>query len=283
MLLDNPNIDLVSQIMVVGMVCIEPSIVHNDAGRFIRSRLFGMVPIHMVLFINNKLHGRGTVARHVTVSKESIIQAFTHTPGAVWSDVEKWFKGMEDEVAIVVKDTWIDFSAAPSEGMILNFLRLKGVMGVTRLLFEGLVAGPAVPHRLAPSIESRNQIGSVVDIRAFIDQGGNALAAQRSGGLVGAGETVNIWSSTLYNRMLWGFQTLASAPQTVVSNIKAHDPQYLSPDEDVPPTIHQERLLTRSWLYPLCVPIYEFSCIYEALVGIRDCINCACRRMIGLC
>ncbi|KAG1787963.1 uncharacterized protein HD556DRAFT_1448291 [Suillus plorans] len=32
-------------------------------------------------------------------------------------------------------------------------------------------------------------------------------------------------------------------------------------------------MLTRSWLYPLSAPIYEFSCVYEALVAIADCIQ----------
>ncbi|KAG1833661.1 hypothetical protein DFJ58DRAFT_847776 [Suillus subalutaceus] len=165
------------------MVGLETSIMQNKAGRFIRSRVFGpKVPINMVLFISNNIHGRGTVARHVTLSL-----------GGFWGAMEKWLKGMEKEVDVVVKDTWVDLTAPHTEGMILNYLRLKGVQGVTRLLFEGLVAGPASPPPLFQT-HDRPGIGSLKDI-GTISQTGD----------------INVWSSTVYNRSFWGVPTLALA------------------------------------------------------------------------
>ncbi|KAG2110201.1 uncharacterized protein F5147DRAFT_772474 [Suillus discolor] len=121
-----------------GMVGLETSIGQNEVWRFIRSRVFGLeVPINMVLFISNNIHGCGTVARHVMLSHECIAQALQL--GGSWDAMEKWLKGMENEVDVVVKDTWVDLTAPHTEGIILNYLWLKGVQGVTCLLFEGLV------------------------------------------------------------------------------------------------------------------------------------------------
>jgi hypothetical protein len=251
-----------SQCYAIGMVGLETSIMQNKAGRFIRSRVFGpKVPINMVLFISNNIHGRGTVARHVTLSRERIAQALQL--GGFWGAMEKWLKGMEKEVDVVVKDTWVDLTAPHTEGMILNYLRLKGVQGVTRLLFEGLVAGPASPPPLFQT-HDRPGIGSLKDI-GTISQTGD----------------INVWSSTVYNRSFWGVPTLALAHKSMARIVNKYDRRHPVPEgvtvpklEPVTREVYQERMLTRSWLYPLCAPIYEFSCIYEALVGISDCIRC---------
>jgi hypothetical protein len=251
-----------SQCYAIGMVGLETSIMQNKAGRFIRSRVFGpKVPINMVLFISNNIHGRGTVARHVTLSRERIAQALQL--GGFWGAMEKWLKGMEKEVDVVVKDTWVDLTAPHTEGMILNYLRLKGVQGVTRLLFEGLVAGPASPPPLFQT-HDRPGIGSLKDI-GTISQTGD----------------INVWSSTVYNRSFWGVPTLALAHKSMARSVNKYDRRHPVPEgvtvpklEPVTREVYQERMLTRSWLYPLCAPIYEFSCIYEALVGISDCIRC---------
>jgi hypothetical protein len=38
---------------------------------------------------------------------------------------------MDDMASIVVKDTWVDLSTPHTEGMVLNYLRLKGVLDFT--------------------------------------------------------------------------------------------------------------------------------------------------------
>ncbi|KAG2039340.1 hypothetical protein BDR03DRAFT_1008975 [Suillus americanus] len=112
-----------------GIVGLEMSIVHNDVGQCVRSKVFGLVPIEMVLFISNNLHGRGTVAQHVTLTQCHIAEALQSV--GTWEVMKKWLKGMKDDVAVVVKDTWVDLTAPHTEGMILNYLQLKGVMGIT--------------------------------------------------------------------------------------------------------------------------------------------------------
>lgn len=254
---------------MAGMVGLETSIVHQDVGRFIRSKVFGMVPIEMVLFISNNLHGRGTVARHVTLSRRRITDTLQSVGS--WDVMKKWLKGMEDDVAVVVKDTWVDLTAPHTEGMILNYLRLKGIMGVTRLLFEGLVAGPAIPPSL-DQLHNRPGIGSLKDIGAITQTG-----------------DLNVWCSTVYNRSFLGVSTLALAHKSMTKSVNAYDRQHPIQEgsesklELVTREVYQERMLTRSWLYPLCAPIYEFSCVYEALVGIADCIKCKLCAIFSLC
>ncbi|KAG1720070.1 uncharacterized protein EDB91DRAFT_1257199 [Suillus paluster] len=160
-----------------------------------------------------------------------------------WGAMEKWLKGMEKEVDVVVKDTWVDLTAPHTEGMILNYLRLKGVQGVTCLLFEGLVVGPASPT--------------------------STLSTSRSSG-----------HRTVYNRSFWGVPTLALAHKSMARSVNKYDHSHPVPEgvtvpklEPVTREVYQERMLTRSWLYPFCAPIYEFSCVYEALVAIADCIR----------
>ncbi|KAG0691853.1 hypothetical protein DFH29DRAFT_1010022 [Suillus ampliporus] len=108
--------------------------------------------------------------------------------------MEKLLKGMEKEVDVVVKDTWVDLTAPHTEGMILNYLRLKGVQGVTCLLFEGLVVGPASPPPLF-QLHDCPGIGSLKDIGAISQTG-----------------DINVWSSTVYNQSFWGFGFSYSCP-----------------------------------------------------------------------
>ncbi|KAG1787966.1 uncharacterized protein HD556DRAFT_1448294 [Suillus plorans] len=187
-----------------GMVGLETSIGQDEARRFVRSRVFGPeVPINMVLFISNNIHGHGTVARHVTLSRERIAQVLQS--GGSWDAMEKWLKGMENEVDVVVKDTWVDLTAPHTEGMILNDLRLKGVQGVTCLLFEGLVVGPALPPPLG-QLGDHPGIGSLKDIGAISQTG-----------------DVNVWSSTVYNRSFWGVPTLALAHKSMARSVNKYD------------------------------------------------------------
>jgi hypothetical protein len=37
---------------------------------------------------------------------------------------------MDDTESIVVKDTWVDLLTPHTEGMVLNYLRLKGVLNL---------------------------------------------------------------------------------------------------------------------------------------------------------
>ncbi|KAG0705537.1 hypothetical protein DFH29DRAFT_996854 [Suillus ampliporus] len=150
--------------------------------------------------------------------------------------------GMEDDVAVVVKDTWVDLTAPPTEGMILKYLQLKGVIGVTWLLFEGLVAGPAIPPSL-DQLHNRPGIG------------------------------------TVYNQSFLGVSTLVLAHKSMTKSVNAYNCQHPTHEgsesklELVTHKVYQERMLTQSWLYPLCACIYEFSCVYKVLVGIADCIK----------
>ncbi|KAG1744089.1 uncharacterized protein EDB91DRAFT_1080896 [Suillus paluster] len=242
-----------------GMVGLETSIMHNNVGQFVRSKVFRLVPIEMVLFISNNLHGRGTMARHVTLMQCHITEALQSV--GTWEVMKKWLKGIEDDVAVVVKDTWVDLTAPLTEGMILNYLRLKGVMGITWLLFEGLVAGPAIPPSL-DQLHNHPGIGLLKDIGAITQTGG-----------------LNVWCSTIYNWSFLGVSTLALAHKSMTKSVNAYDHQHpinegsKSKLELVTREVYQERMLTRSWLYPPCTPIYKFSCVYKALVGIVDCIK----------
>ncbi|KAG1737845.1 uncharacterized protein EDB91DRAFT_1249522 [Suillus paluster] len=241
------------------MVCLEMSIVHNDVGQFVQSKVVGLVPIEMVLFISNNLHGRETMARHVTLTQCRIAEALQSV--GTWEVMKKWLKGMEDDVAVVVKDTWVNLTAPHTEGMILNYLRLKGVMGVAQLLFEGLVAGPAIPPSL-DQLHNHPGIGSLKDIGAITQTGG-----------------LNVWCSTVYNWSFLGVSTLALAHKSMTKSVNAYDRQHPIHEGSesklklITCEVYQERMLTQSWLYLLCTPIYEFSCVYEALVGIADCIK----------
>ncbi|KAG0698798.1 hypothetical protein DFH29DRAFT_877734 [Suillus ampliporus] len=58
-------------------------------------QVFGLVPIEMVLFISNNLHGHGTVAQHMTLSQCHIAEALQSV--GTWEVMKKWLKGMEDE------------------------------------------------------------------------------------------------------------------------------------------------------------------------------------------
>ncbi|KAG1739165.1 uncharacterized protein EDB91DRAFT_1248924 [Suillus paluster] len=225
-----------------GMVGLETSIMQNEAGRFIRSRVFGPeVPINMVLFISNNIHGRRTMAHHVTLSRERIAQALQS--GGSWGAMEKWLKGMEKEVDVVVKDTWVDLTAPHTEGMILNYLRLKGVQGVTRLLFEGLVVGPASPP---PHFQLHDHpgIGSLKDISAISQTG-----------------DINVWSSTVYNRSFWGVPTLALAHKSMARSVNKYDHSHPVPEGVTVPKLE-----------PVTREVYQ-DCVYEALVAIADCIR----------
>lgn len=221
-----------SQCYAIGMVGLETSIMQNKARQFIQSRVFGpKVPINMVLFISNNIHGRGTMARHITLSRERIAQALQL--GGFWGAMEKWLKGMEKEVDVVVKDTWVDLTAPHTEGMILNYLRLKGIQGITHLLFEGLVAGPASPPPLF-QIHDRPGISSLKDI-GTISQTGD----------------INVWSSTVYNRSFWGVPTLALAHKSMARSVNKYDRCHPVPEgvavqklEPVTHEVYQERMLT---------------------------------------
>ncbi|KAG1816435.1 uncharacterized protein BJ212DRAFT_1480884 [Suillus subaureus] len=162
--------------------------------------------------------------------------------------MEKWLKGMKKEVD-VVKDTWVDLTTPHTEGMILNYLWLKGIHGVMCLLFEGLVVGPASPPPLF-QLHNHLGIGSLKDISA-ISQTGN----------------INVWSSTVYNQAWLGAINKYDRSHPVPEGIT------IPKLEPVTHEVYQEQMLTRSWLYPFCALIYEFSCVYEALVAIADCIR----------
>jgi hypothetical protein len=127
--------------------------------RYIRSNIFGDMTIEMVLFISNNLHGHGTVVRQVTLPKLRITKALereekdcleheekdhlecdekNRPPGPAPQNLnrgvlQKWLNTMDDTASIVVKDTWVDLLTPHTEGMVLNYLRLKGVLDFTTL------------------------------------------------------------------------------------------------------------------------------------------------------
>lgn len=232
-----PNMTIVG----TGLLGFDPTIVHDPKSDccFIQTKLFGKVPIDMVLFISNNLNGRGTVIRRVTLPKDQINQALKN--GLNSEALQKWLKGMADMESIVVKDTWLDLAMPHMEGMVLNYLRLKGVQGVTRSLFEGLVlVSPAfVPPALALKYKEAQALP---------------------------------WQSTVHNQLSWNVPTLALAHHSLTSSLKAHDAKHDQGLECMDQEVYQEHILTRHFLYPLCAPIYEFSCVYEALMGVMDCI-----------
>jgi hypothetical protein len=96
---------------------------------YIQSNIFGDMMIEMVLFISNNLHGRGTVVCQVTLPKLQITEALECNEKNLNRGVlQKWLNTMDDTASIVVKDTWVDLSTPHTEGMVLNYLRLKGVL-----------------------------------------------------------------------------------------------------------------------------------------------------------
>jgi hypothetical protein len=149
-----------------GFLGLDPSIVLGGDRRYIRSNIFGDMTIEMVLFISNNLHGRGTVVRQVTLPKLQITKALeceekdrlereekdrlerekkdrperdekNRPPPAPpcpapqnpnRAVLQKWLNTMDDTASIVVKDTWVDLSTPHTEGMVLNYLRLKGAL-----------------------------------------------------------------------------------------------------------------------------------------------------------
>lgn len=60
-----------------------------------------------------------------------------------------------------------------------------------------------------------------------------------------------------------------------MTDLKAHDAKLRDGAEleGLDSEVYQECILTRQYLYPVCLPIYEFNCVYEALTGIADCIR----------
>ena len=116
-----------------GFLGLDPSIVLGSDRRYIRSNIFGDMTIEMVLFISNNLHGRGTVVRQVTLPKLRITKALEgdEKKNLNRGVLQKWLNTMDDTVSIVVKDTWVDLSTPHTEGMVLNYLRLKGVLDFT--------------------------------------------------------------------------------------------------------------------------------------------------------
>jgi hypothetical protein len=212
--------------------------------------------INMVLFMSNSIYGRGTVARKVTIPKENLIEILKEQQS--WNYMEKWLKGMGDQVLLLEKDTWADLSSRQTEGMILDCLRLKGVMGVTRLISERMVPAPIT----TPELDDPNcpAIGALI--------------------------TSHIASSTVYNREQLGIHALAMPHQNMVDHVRLDATRNLHSDTSghqdlLDLQVYQQRVQTRSFLYPLCQPIYEFNCVYEALVGIADCIKCECRLISG--
>ena len=118
-----------------GFLGLDPSIILGGDRRYIQSNIFGDMTIEMVLFISNNLHGRGTVVRQVTLPKLRITKALEgdekkHLNRGV---LQKWLNTMDDTASIVVKDTWVDLSTPHTEGMVLNYLQLKGVLDFTTL------------------------------------------------------------------------------------------------------------------------------------------------------
>jgi hypothetical protein len=116
-----------------GFLGLDPSIVLGSDRRYIRSNIFGDMTIEMVLFISNNLHGRGTVVRQVTLPKLRITKALEgdEKKNLNRGVLQKWLNTMDDTASIVVKDTWVDLSTPHTEGMVLNYLRLKGVLDFT--------------------------------------------------------------------------------------------------------------------------------------------------------
>ncbi|KAG1808788.1 hypothetical protein EV424DRAFT_1350222 [Suillus variegatus] len=119
------------------------------------------------------------------------------------------------------------------EGMILNYLQLKGVQGVMCLLFEELVVGPALPPPLS-QLGDHPGIGSLKHIGA-ISQTGN----------------VNVWSSTVYNQSFWGVLTLALAHKSMARSVNKYDHYHpvsegftLPKLEPITCKVYQERMLT---------------------------------------
>jgi|ERR1700710_594049 hypothetical protein len=116
-----------------GFLGLDPSIILGGDRRYIRSNIFGDMTIEMVLFISNNLHGRGTVVRQVTLPKLRITKALEgdEKKNLNRGVLQKWLNTMDDTASIVVKDTWVDLSTPHTEGMVLNYLRLKGVLDFT--------------------------------------------------------------------------------------------------------------------------------------------------------
>ena len=116
-----------------GFLGLDPSIILGSDRRYIRSNIFGDMTIEMVLFISNNLHGRGTVVRQVTLPKLRITKALEgdEKKNLNRGVLQKWLNTMDDTASIVVKDTWVDLSTPHTEGMVLNYLRLKGVLDFT--------------------------------------------------------------------------------------------------------------------------------------------------------
>jgi hypothetical protein len=209
--------------------------------------------INMVLFISDNIYGRGTVARKATIPKEHLINTLQEQQS--WHYMEKWLKGMGDQVELLVKDAWVDLSSSQTEGMILDCLRLKGVMGVTRLLSERMVPAPIIASKPDDPI----------------------------GVLTTSTDESTTPNSTVYNREQLGIRAIAMAHRSMVDQVDTRRrdlPPHIDASEDpdrlLDLQVYQERVQTRSYLYPLCEPIYEFNCIYEALVGVADCIRCEC-------
>ena len=116
-------------------------------------------------------------------------------------------------------------------------------MGVTRSLFEGLVS---IPDEFVPPW--------VLDA-------------------YGKNKPFYAWQSTVQNRLSLSIPTLALARHSLMTDLKAHDAELGEALENLDSEVYQERILIRQYIYPVCSPIYEFSCLYEALTGVADCIR----------
>jgi hypothetical protein len=81
------------------------------------------------------------------------------------------------------------------------------------------------------------------------------------------------WQSTVQNHLSLGIPTLALARHSLMTDLKAHDAELGDALENLDSEVYQEHILTRQYIYPVCSPIYEFNCLYEALMGIADCIR----------
>jgi hypothetical protein len=81
------------------------------------------------------------------------------------------------------------------------------------------------------------------------------------------------WQSTVHNRLFLGIPSLALARRSLTTGLRAHDAERVGELEDLNGEVYQERILTRQYLYPVCAPVYEFNCIFEALTAIADCIR----------
>jgi len=115
-------------------------------------------------------------------------------------------------------------------------------MGVTRSLFEGLVL---IPDKFVPPLLLDRYVK----------------------------DTSSPWQSTVHNRLFLGIPSLALARHSLTTGLRAHDAEHVGELEDLNGEVYQERILTRQYLYPVCAPVYEFNCIFEALTAIADCIR----------